>query len=54
MNVCPKGAITEAERIASEDPNALIPQQFQNPANPEIHREVAATFTILLEKHGLL
>ncbi|MDP6775317.1 MAG: cysteine synthase A [Candidatus Latescibacteria bacterium] len=37
-----KGAIAEAERIASEDPNALIPQQFQNPANPEIHRQTTA------------
>ncbi len=37
-----KGAITEAERIASEQPNALIPQQFQNPANPDIHRRTTA------------
>ena len=37
-----KGAIAEAERIASEKPNALIPQQFQNPANPEVHRRTTA------------
>ncbi|MFH1567276.1 MAG: cysteine synthase A [Gemmatimonadota bacterium] len=37
-----KGAIAEAERIAAERPGALIPQQFQNPANPEIHRQTTA------------
>ena len=37
-----KGAIAEAERIASEQPNALIPQQFENPANPDIHRRTTA------------
>ncbi len=31
------GAITEAERIASENPDYFLPQQFKNPANPEIH-----------------
>lgn len=33
-----KGAIAEAERLAAKTPRAFIPQQFQNPANPEIHR----------------
>ena len=37
-----KGAISEAERIASENANAIIPQQFQNPANPDIHRKTTA------------
>ena len=37
-----KGAIAEAERVASENPNAFIPQQFQNPSNPEIHRRTTA------------
>src|SRR5262245_8563861 len=37
-----RGAIAEAERIAAETPNAWIPQQFQNPANPEIHRRTTA------------
>src|SRR4030066_2387371 len=32
-----KGAIEEAERIASSGPNYFMPQQFKNPANPEIH-----------------
>jgi cysteine synthase A len=32
-----KGAIEEAERIAASNPNYFMPQQFKNPANPEIH-----------------
>jgi cysteine synthase A len=36
------GAIAEAERLASEHPRSYIPQQFQNPANPEIHRRTTA------------
>ena len=31
------GAIAEAERIAAEHPEYFLPQQFKNPANPEIH-----------------
>lgn len=31
------GAIAEAERIAAENPDYFLPQQFKNPANPEIH-----------------
>ena len=31
------GAIAEAERIAAENPDYLLPQQFKNPANPAIH-----------------
>jgi cysteine synthase len=37
-----KGAIEEAERIVRENPKAIIPQQFQNPANPAIHRRTTA------------
>jgi cysteine synthase A len=31
------GAISEAEKIAAENPEYFLPQQFKNPANPEIH-----------------
>lgn len=37
-----KGAITKAEELAKEHPNHFIPQQFQNKANPEIHRQTTA------------
>ena len=33
-----KGAIAKAEQLAKDTPKAWIPQQFDNPANPEIHR----------------
>ncbi|MFL5015328.1 MAG: cysteine synthase A [Rhizobium sp.] len=37
-----KGAIAKAEELASSLPDAVIPQQFENPANPEIHRKTTA------------
>lgn len=37
-----RGAIARAEAIAAENPGAFIPQQFENPANPEIHRLTTA------------
>lgn len=37
-----KGAIARAEQIAKETPNAWIPQQFENPANVDIHRKTTA------------
>ena len=37
-----KGAIAKAEELAAGNPHAIIPQQFQNPANPEIHRHTTA------------
>src|ERR1700744_5959056 len=37
-----KGAIARAEALAKETPNSWIPQQFDNPANPEIHRKTTA------------
>jgi cysteine synthase len=36
------GAIRQAEALLSENPNGFIPQQFKNPANPQIHRETTA------------
>ena len=37
-----KGAIKKAEELAQENANTFIPQQFQNPANPEVHRQTTA------------
>lgn len=37
-----RGAIAKAEEIAGSLPDAFMPQQFQNPANPEIHRRTTA------------
>lgn len=36
------GAITKAEEIAASDTRYFMPQQFNNPANPEIHRKTTA------------
>jgi cysteine synthase A len=36
------GAIRKAEEIVKENPGSFMPQQFQNPANPEIHRVTTA------------
>jgi cysteine synthase A len=37
-----KGAIRKAEELAQTIPNAFVPQQFKNPANPAIHRATTA------------
>jgi cysteine synthase A len=34
--------VKRAEKLLAETPNAFMPQQFKNPANPEIHRETTA------------
>ena len=37
-----KGAIARAEELLTQHPNSVMPQQFDNPANPEIHRKTTA------------
>src|SRR5437868_4662479 len=46
-----RGAINRAEQILSENKNSFMPQQFQNPANPEIHRLTTAE-EIWLDTNG--
>ncbi len=36
------GAIRKAEELVASDPRYILPQQFENPANPEIHRKTTA------------
>ncbi len=47
------GAINFANELAKNDPRIFIPQQFQNPANPEIHRQTTAV-EILNDTDGQL
>jgi cysteine synthase A len=37
-----KGAISKVQEMAAADPRYFIPQQFENPANPEVHRRTTA------------
>jgi cysteine synthase A len=37
-----RGAVERAEELAKSTPNSFMPQQFNNPANPEIHRKTTA------------
>ncbi len=46
-----KGAIARAEELMREHPNSVSPQQFDNPANPEIHRRTTAE-EIWNDTHG--
>lgn len=46
-----KGAIDKANELAEQTPNSFIPQQFANPANPEIHRLTTAK-EILADTEG--
>jgi cysteine synthase A len=48
-----RGAIQRAEELAAEIADAVIPQQFRNPANPEIHRRTTAE-EIWNDTHGEL
>lgn len=37
-----RGAVEKAEELAASTPDSFVPQQFKNPANPEIHRKTTA------------
>ncbi len=37
-----RGAIEQAKQLAAQEKNVFMPQQFENPANPEVHRKTTA------------
>ena len=47
------GAVAKADELAREIPNAVIPQQFKNPANPDIHRRTTAE-EVWNDTHGAI
>lgn len=48
-----QGAIKKAEQILKKTPNSFMPQQFKNPANPEIHRKTTAKEILEVTKGNL-
>ncbi len=48
---CMDECVKTAERMAKEDPNVFIPQQFVNPANPQVHR-ISTALEILKDVNG--
>src|SRR5439155_26201037 len=45
------GAIAKADELVRANPNSFMPQQFKNPANPEIHRQTTAEEIWRSEEH---
>jgi len=48
---CIDECVKTAERMAKEDPNVFIPQQFENPANPQVHK-ISTALEILEDVNG--
>ena len=48
---CIDECVKTAERMVKEDPNVFIPQQFENPANPQVHR-ISTALEILKDVNG--
>ncbi|MBN2271931.1 MAG: cysteine synthase A [Sedimentisphaerales bacterium] len=47
------GAIEKAEQLAKDNENSFMPQQFKNPANPQVHRETTAK-EIWMDTDGII